>query len=58
MNIIITRLKTLHMRLEAEIKRELGHRWPDTGRVNRLKKIRLAIKDRLHGTARRAMSVG
>ena len=58
MNAIIHRLKLIHARLDAEIHRELKSRWPDRGRVARLKKLKLAIKDRLHGTARRTLSAG
>ena len=58
MNPIIYRLKLVHLRLETEIRRELKARWPDRNRVTRLKKLKLAIKDRLHGTARHALRVG
>lgn len=51
MNPVIYRLKLVHSRLEAEIRRELKTRWPDSHRVSRLKKLKLAIKDRLHGTS-------
>ena len=57
MNPIIYRLKLVHLRLETEIRRELKARWPDRNRVTRLKKLKLAIKDRLHGTARHALRV-
>lgn len=57
-NPILYRLKLVHARLESEIRRELKARWPDRDRVTRLKKLKLAIKDRLHGTARRALRVG
>jgi len=58
LNAIIHRLKLVHARLESEIRRELKTRWPDRERVTRLKKLKLAIKDRLHGTARRTLSAG
>ena len=57
MQSLIDRLKLTHARLEAEIGRELDMRSPDQSRVSRLKKVRLAIKDRLYGTARRSLSV-
>ena len=58
MNPILYRLKVVHTRLEAEIRRELKARWPDRDRVTRLKKLKLAIKDRLHGTARLVLRAG
>lgn len=58
MNAILHRLKLVHARLETEIRREMKARWPDRERVNRLKKLKLAIKDRLHGTARREVRAG
>jgi hypothetical protein len=58
MNPIIYRLKIVHARLEDEVRRELKRRWPDQSRLTRLKKLKLAIKDRLHRTARRSISVG
>ncbi len=58
MNPIIYRLKLVHARLEIEIRRELKTRWPNRDRVTRLKKLKLAIKDRLHGTATRVLRVG
>jgi hypothetical protein len=58
MNPILYRLQLVHSRLETEIRRELKARWPDRNRVTRLKKLKLAIKDRLHGTARHAMRAG
>jgi uncharacterized protein len=56
MNPIIYRLKLVHARLDTEIRRELKTRWPNRDRVTRLKKLKLAIKDRLYGTATRALS--
>jgi uncharacterized protein len=58
MNPILYRLQMVHSRLEAEIRRELKARWPDRNRVTRLKKLKLAIKDRLYGTARHALRAG
>jgi hypothetical protein len=42
--------------LDDEIRRELKRRCPDTIRLLRLKKLKLAVKDRLHfqRSARRA----
>ena len=47
MNNLIERLIAAHRMLNREIRRELAHRLPDHFRVVRLKKERLAVKDRL-----------
>lgn len=47
MNAFIYRLTIVHRRLDTEIRRELKRRVPDSMRLLRLKKLRLAIKDRL-----------
>jgi len=43
------RLTRIHRRLDDEIRRELRRRLPDSLRLLRLKKLKLAVKDRLHG---------
>jgi hypothetical protein len=48
MNAFLYRLSVIHRKLDDEIRRELKLRVPDTMRLLRLKKLRLAIKDRLH----------
>jgi uncharacterized protein len=48
MNIIIYRLTAIHRRLDDEIRRELKQRAPSWIRLLRLKKLKLAVKDRLH----------
>ena len=53
MNPFIYRLTLVHRRLDEEIRRELQRRWPDSIRLLRLKKLRLAVKDRLHAKALR-----
>ena len=58
MNAIIHRMKLIHTRLDTEIRRELKARFPNQGRVARLKKLKLAIKDQLHRTAPRAARAG
>jgi hypothetical protein len=45
----VRRLSVVHGRLDDEIRRELKTRFPDSFRLLRLKKLKLAIKDRLHG---------
>lgn len=47
MSILIERLIAAHRVLNREIRRELARRAPDSARLTRLKKERLAIKDRL-----------
>ncbi|TGX46174.1 DUF465 domain-containing protein [Sphingomonas naasensis] len=46
-SILIERLIAAHRLLNREIRRELARRAPDSSRLTRLKKERLAIKDRL-----------
>ena len=41
------RLSTIHRKLDDEIRRELKRRFPDSIRLLRLKKTKLAVKDRL-----------
>jgi len=41
------RLTLVHSRLDQEIRREQSRLAPDSWRVQRLKKLKLAIKDRL-----------
>ncbi len=48
MNATLYRLTVTHRRLDEEIRRELKRRFPDTIRLLRLKKLKLAVKDRLH----------
>jgi hypothetical protein len=48
MNAFIFRLSVVHRRLDEEIRSELQRRLPDSIRLLRLKKLRLAVKDRLH----------
>jgi hypothetical protein len=42
------RLSVIHKRLDDEIRRELRRRMPDGIRLLRLKKFKLAVKDRLY----------
>ena len=43
------RLLEQHQRVDEELRRESGGRWPDIFRVMHLKKMKLKIKDRLNG---------
>ena len=47
MNNLMYRLSLVHKRLDDEIRRELKRRFPDAIRLLRLKKLKLAVKDRL-----------
>lgn len=47
MNEYIYRLSVVHRRLDEEIRREIRTRFPDFIRLLRLKKLRLAVKDRM-----------
>lgn len=49
MNPVLYRLSVVHSRLDREIRSELRRKVPDWMRLLRLKKLRLAIKDRLAG---------
>jgi hypothetical protein len=51
MNAVVFRLTRIHRRLDDEIRRELKLRFPNSLRLLRLKKLRLAVKDRLFGQA-------
>lgn len=51
MSALMYRLSVIHQRLDEEIRRERKRRLPDSIRLLRLKKLRLAIKDRLHRIA-------
>ena len=48
MNATLYRLTVIHRRIDEEIRSELKRRFPDSMRLLRLKKVKLAIKDRLH----------
>jgi uncharacterized protein len=37
-----------HRRLDDTIREEAARRWPDVARIQQLKRLKLAIKDRLH----------
>jgi hypothetical protein len=53
MNATLYRLTVVHRRIDEEIRRELKRRFPDSVRLLRLKKLKLAIKDRLYRIAPR-----
>lgn len=47
------RLTLAHQRLDEAIRAEAARRWPDSMRLLRLKKVKLAVKDRLAALARK-----
>ena len=51
MKALIYRLLLVHSRLDAEVRREHKRKFPDSMRLYRLKKLKLAIKDRMHRLA-------
>lgn len=40
-------LLTRHRQIDDALRAEQGARWPDVARIQRFKKMKLAIKDRL-----------
>ena len=50
------RLTLVHKSLDEAIRRELKARVPDSLRLLRLKKLKLAVKDRLSGLLRRDLA--
>ena len=49
----VYRLTATHQRLDAAIRDEMKRVWPDSIRLLRLKKLKLAVKDRLAARMRR-----
>ncbi len=47
MKAFIYRLTLIHRKIDDEIRGELARRFPDSIKLLRLKKLRLAVKDRL-----------
>lgn len=56
MNAYVYRLSVVHRRLDDEIRREIRQRFPDTIRLLRLKRLRLAVKDRIADAMRLSRS--
>jgi hypothetical protein len=46
------RLMQYHQRIDRELRAEIARRWPDGFRVQKLKRLKLAVKDRLQNYAR------
>ena len=41
------RLMQYHQKIDRELRAEISRRWPDVFRIQKLKRLKLAIKDRL-----------
>jgi hypothetical protein len=54
---LLYRLTVIHRRLDDQIRFELSKRFPDGIRLLRLKKLRLAVKDCLHGQVLKARRI-
>jgi hypothetical protein len=50
------RLMQYHQKLDSELRSELRRRLPDLFRVQKLKRLKLVVKDRLAATAARTFS--
>jgi len=48
MNTLFYKLTLVHRKIDDEIRGELARRFPDSIKLFRLKRLRLAVKDRLH----------
>jgi len=48
MKTLFYKLTSIHRKIDDEIRGELARRFPDSMKLLRLKKLRLAVKDRLH----------
>lgn len=57
MNAVLYRLSVIHRRLDEEIRREAKRCAPDGFRLLRLKKLKLAVKDRLAIQWHRSLAV-
>ena len=49
------RLMQYHQKIDRELRVEINRRWPDIFRVQKLKRLKLAIKDRLESIAKAPM---
>ena len=52
------RLLQYHQRLDGELRNEMRRSWPSFDRIQRLKKLKLAVKDRLAGHWKRTLATG
>jgi uncharacterized protein len=49
------RLMQFHQKLDHELRAELKMRWPDLLRIQKLKRLKLAVKDRLQASAQKRL---
>jgi hypothetical protein len=52
MTISSFRLMQYHQRIDRELRAEIARRWPDGFRIQKLKRLKLVVKDRLQNYAR------
>ena len=52
MTISSFRLMQYHQRIDRELRAEIARRWPDGFRIQKLTRLKLAVKDRLQNYAR------
>jgi hypothetical protein len=45
------RLLQYHQKIDRELRAEMNRRWPDMFRIQKLKRLKLAVKDRLQSHA-------
>ena len=50
------RLMQYHQKIDRELRVETARRWPDIFRIQKLKRLKLAVKDRLENHARTTLS--
>jgi uncharacterized protein len=51
MTFSVFRLMQYHQKLDSELRAERSRRWPDVFRIQKLKRLKLAVKDRLAQSA-------
>jgi uncharacterized protein len=44
-------LMQYHQKIDAQLRAEIGRRWPDMLRIQKLKKLKLKVKDQLASLA-------
>jgi uncharacterized protein len=50
----VFRLLERHQRLDMALRSEQSRRWPDFARLQQIKRLKLAVKDRLSALLRRS----